>query len=484
MAVDLQNKVPVDESAPEVQAWLAKLQGNILRGHGRDYASYIAFSLGADQGVARRMLKALAAKYVTSARQQYQDTLLYRQTGIPGAMFGNLFVTASGYRRLGLQPEGHFDEAGEEPPGKRDPISTFVKSMRETAVADFGDPPPHTWEDGYRQPIDAMLLLADDDEGHLGRKARTALLNIAARHTILAGERGRALRNADGEGIEHFGYVDGRSQPLYLADDFRMSGGVPAAERDGGAITLWNPFEPLERVVLRDPFGPDAECLGSFVVFRKLEQNVRAFAAREQELADRLRLTGEERARAGAMIIGRFRDGTPVVASPTPGWHPAHDNNFTYGQDPLGRRCPMHAHIRKVNPREDRLRPRDPATDRLRRITRRGITYGQRGSFPAIPEPLEAMPTHGVGTLFTCFQANIRRQFAFIQKKWCNDMHFLASNAGIDPLVGQGEDAAAPQRWPARYNHPDAEKLGFNGLVTMKGGEFFFAPSVPFFEGL
>jgi deferrochelatase/peroxidase EfeB len=196
-------------------------------------------------------------------------------------------------------------------------------------------------------------------------------------------------------------YVDGRSQPLFLADDFRISGGVRAAERDGSPIGQWDPFEPLERVLRPDPFAPVADCLGSLVVFRKLEQNVRAFAAREQELADRLRLAGEERDRAGALIVGRFRDGTPVVVSPTGGWHPVHDNNFTYNQDPLGRRCPMHAHIRKVNPRGDVLRPKDVATDRLRRITRRGITYGQRGPRPAISRPA-ASPGPSGGTTPLC----------------------------------------------------------------------------------
>lgn len=483
MAIDLKNDRPVDEAHPDVQRWLGRLQGNILRGHGRDHAYYIGFSLGDDQRAAKRTLKALATKYVTSALRQYQDTVLYRRTGIPGPLFGNLFVAASGYRRLGLDP-ARLEEPGEEPASTRDPVSTFARGMRETAVEDFGDPPPRAWDEGYRQGIDALLLLADDDEGFLGRKAREALDGIAARHTVLACERGRALRNADLEGIEHFGFVDGRSQPLYLADDFRISGGVRAAERDGSSITQWDPFEPLERVLRTDPFAPDDDCLGSLAVFRKLEQNVRGFAAREQELADRLALADGERARAGAMIVGRFRDGTPVALSPTEGWHPAHDNNFTYQQDPLGRRCPLQAHIRKVNPRGDVLRPREVPTDRLRRITRRGITYGKSGPRAAISEPLEAMPTGGVGTLFLCFQANIRRQFAFIQKRWCNELHFLPSNVGVDPLIGQGEDAGADQRWPPRYHCPEQEPFGFAGFIRMKGGEFFFAPSLPFFDTL
>jgi hypothetical protein len=41
-------------------------------------------------------------------------------------------------------------------------------------------------------------------------------------------------------------------------------------------------------------------------VFRKLEQNVRRFKQVEEDPADALELTGDDRERAGAMIVGRF----------------------------------------------------------------------------------------------------------------------------------------------------------------------------------
>lgn len=485
MPVTLKNETPLDESTPEAQAWLANLQGNILRGHGRDFGVYIFFAFDSDEKTAKTTVSALANKYVTSALAQYQDTVLYRRFKIPGPTFGNLFLSATGYQRLGFKPSESFKklEPGEKEPDEGDPKSTFVGGLRATARTDFGDPPVRDWEEGYAKPIDGMLLLADDDEGNLMRCAREALAEIGAHHTIRATEVGRALRNADGEGVEHFGFVDGRSQPLFLAGDFWINALVQRkAEIDESPIREWDPFAPLERVLVRDPFAPDGDCFGSFLVFRKLEQNVRGFKEQEERLATQLRLEGPERERAGALIMGRFRDGTPTTLSRTPGWLPAHDNDFTYAQDVHGHKCPFHAHIRKVNPRGDLARhAQEHALERERAITRRSITYGS--PHPAVRAGDDA-PSKGVGLLFMCFQSNIRRQFAYIQKRWCNSAGFIAPRVGLDPVIGQTAESVTPQGWSGRYGHSEREPFAFNGFITMKGGEFFFAPSIPFLKRL
>lgn len=205
--------------------------------------------------------------------------------------------------------------------------------MAEHAVADLGDPSPANWDPGFEN-IDAMVLLADDDEGYLSREARKLVDSLEFRCDVARIERGTALRNDDGEGIEHFGYVDGRSQPLYLTTDFEglVNGsiGPGTTEKDDGRIDKWNPFEPLERVLQRNPLAKDADCLGSFFVFRKLEQNVRDFTIEEQRLADVIGLKEEEWERAGAMTVGRFRDGSPLALSQTDGLIPPKDNNFRF----------------------------------------------------------------------------------------------------------------------------------------------------------
>jgi len=360
-------------------------------------------------------------------------------------------------------------------------VSSFLRSMRDTAAADFGDPPCDRWEDGYREQIDAMLLLADNDESRLRRAAFNALGQIRPRQIVRVVETGAVLRNIEQRGIDHFGYADGISQPLYLASDFAFTGGTRSATKHGEAINSWDPFEPLERVLVPDPYGTDDECLGSYLVFRKLEQNVRGFRLRERELARELCLGEEACARAGALVVGRFRDGTPVTLAHTASGAPSGANDFTYEGDRRGRRCPLHAHIRKVNPRGE---ARDPQ-ERERRITRRSIPYGSLEPGGTPDAELSATASSGVGLLFMCFQADIRRQFAFLQRMWCNETDFPQAGLGVDPLMGQSPHApVVPQSWSSRYDARPDKTFGFGGFVTMKGGEYFFAPSLPFFRRL
>jgi deferrochelatase/peroxidase EfeB len=77
------------------------------------------------------------------------------------------------------------------------------------------------------------------------------------------------------------------------------------------------------------------------------EQNVRGFRDAERNVADELGITLKL---AGAMAVGRFRDGTPVAVQAADGTRPI-TNDFNYDCDPAAQKCPLHAHIRKTNPR-------------------------------------------------------------------------------------------------------------------------------------
>jgi Dyp-type peroxidase family len=474
----LRAPLPIDESDARNQSWLERLQGGILRGHGRDFASYLFFEFGnCDANRCAKTVRELTETYVTSAARQYRDTVIYRKTGLPGPTFGSIFLTAHGYEKLGLSEQAP-NEAVDEP-DRLHPTRGFCDGMK-GAVEDLNDPPVSEWDEGYRHRIDAMLLLADDDERHLSRVTREAYDWLSSDHVVHVCERGAALRNEKGEGIEHFGYVDGRSQPLFLADDFTWDAAARlTGERGRGAVASWNPFAPLDLVLVPDALGGSVECFGSFLVFRKLEQNVRGFIKREAELADALGLQGADRERAGASVVGRFRDGTPVVLSDRQGWRPREDNNFTYEEDARGRRCPLQAHIRKVNPRTkiEGFAPALMESPEDRRIARRSITYGK--TTPASDDSVDMQPTKGVGLLFMCFQASIRRQFAFMQRVWANNPFFPSSIAGTDPLIGQSNQDHR-QYWRPVYNDLDEIACDFQKFVTMKGGEYFFAPSLPF----
>lgn len=490
MPIDLENeKTPIDPTKGEYTQMLENLQGNILKGHGRDHTVHIFIKLDGEDAKANRRNLGEVAKLATSARQQHRESEQFQRYRIPGALFFNLFLTARGYKSLGFADK--LEEAFPEPDGDFGVRSNFLEGMRAHGD-ELNDPSPEVWDEGYKKDeIDAMLLLADDDEGFLLREARRLIAFLETFSTVLVVERGDALRTDSGEGIEHFGYVDGRSQPIYLTTDLFDKGG----KSKEGNTDKWNPVEKLSIVLVPDRLaGGAADAFGSYFVFRKLEQDVRRFKIREEQLADELGLKDEERERAGAMAVGRFEDGTPLALSQTDGFIPTKENNFTYADDPAGFKCPFHAHIRKSNPRGET----GDATERARRLTRRGITYGERKRDPDDFLGLQDLPTKDVGLLFMCFQSSIANQFAFIQKLWVNNEDFVAGETGLDPIIGQASPAEPPiqQRWPIQYGEqpdpdnpggikpPDTKPFSFDGFVKLKGGEFFFAPSIPFLKSL
>jgi deferrochelatase/peroxidase EfeB len=151
-------------------------------------------------------------------------------------------------------------------------------------------------------------------------------------------------------------------------------------------------------------------------------------------------------------------------------------------------RCPFHAHVRKVNPRGT-----TPLTsfdkERQKRIVRRGIPYGKPMPGVAAGAETNADPKAARGLLFLCFQHDIDDQWEFIQRTWVDNPIFpkgilFQQDTGDDPLIGQDADEA--QRWPKAWGKKDAGKKAFNfeSAVTLKGGEYFFAPSLPFLRSI
>jgi deferrochelatase/peroxidase EfeB len=548
----LENKSPIDFRDEQYRELLRKLQGNILKGHGRDYTINIFLQFHVQGDELRKVLRWLAKEYVTSAYEQLAERDRYKRFAVPGGLFGNLFLSREGYEGLQLA-SGTIDEWFREDDAASSGVSQtlFLDGMYESRD-EFHDVLPEA-EEGKRQPLEvayqdktihAMVLLADDTRPYLLRTA-SALMNYLECEniaTVVAVEHGEVLRNANSDGIEHFGYVDGRSQPLFLKSDFRMPEGAESGARrreriagqpddaENGKAEFWDPFAQLKLALVRDPAVDDPSAFGSFYVFRKLEQDVRRFAIAEQQLADALGLKGADRERAGAMIVGRFRDGTPLTLSQTPGFIPAKANDFRYDGldanfaqsarapiDTYGLKCPFQAHIRKVNPRQNvNVSGRKPtveenaANDREHRIVRRGMPYGTRE--PRVIQNLEDLPSRGVGLLFACFQASLVTQFGFMQRKWASDIGFIVNGekedqTGLDGIIGQRRqgETIVPQHWrpvygdtpqenaeaqPApsdimftRYRGTHTTDFQVNGFVKFRGGEFLFAPSLTFLLG-
>jgi Dyp-type peroxidase family len=315
--------------------------------------------------------------------------------------------------------------------------------------------------------------LADDDGEKLQQELEKIKETLSPVAKILRQETGFVLRNQSGKIIEHFGFVDGISQPLFLKRD------IDRAKQRNDSFDQWDPRAPLNLVLAKDPQGKTPDSYGSYLVYRKLEQNVKGFRKQIRELAQALGITTEL---AEAYAMGRFRDGTPVTLSDTPD-SDKNTNNFSYTADMQGSRCPFHAHIRKTNPRGDTGRITPPEVpleeERMHRIARRGISYGN--------DNLEAEPETGSGLLFLCFQADIQNQFFFMQGLWSNSLNFVKPKVGRDPVIGQGAifpDQTNQHFWPKQWGESDFAAFNFALWIKMKGGESFFSPSISFLKSL
>lgn len=443
-------------TSADVVALLDDLQANILKGHGRDHSLHLFFSFkSARRDDIKKAIHQLSGNLKT-AKQQLADADQFKSTKRDGGTVRCFFLSAHGYAALGVE-----DKA---PPSE--PDSAF--RMRMGTRTDLHDEDVATWDGHFQQPTDAMLLLADDDQARLTAERDSVVAAFAAVGASLLGEeRGDQQRNARGDGVEHFGYVDGRSQPLFLTEDIDNE----QLHTDGSS--MWDPQFPLDQVLVTDAKG--AAVLGSYFVFRKLEQNVLRFKLKEQAVADALGLAGGARELAGAMMVGRFEDGTPVVLRNEAGIGGGVPNNFNYDDDLAGIKCPFHAHVRKTNPRG--TGGFEPHPDERRHLmARRGITYGER------EEGMGDQPEQDVGLLFMSYQASLENQFEFTQIQWANSPNFPkgATPAGIDPVIGQGANPPGTQNCPMRWGDPNTQFASndFRGFVTMKGGEYFFAPVI------
>jgi Dyp-type peroxidase family len=468
---------------PKHRKMFENLQGNILKGHGRNNTYHLFFKIKDTSSLSKPMqnevregfknwLRNIADEHtgiITDAKTQLEQILHYKKTKNDGGLFACIHLSYTGYCKLLGQAET--DQKIDTSSAKNLPAFLALRGggMKN---ADLNDTHGQ-WEAGYQQDIDGMLLLADNNLGNLEAVQVKMMAALGEFAEVVAIEKGCKLLNKEGAGIEHFGYVDGVSQPLFFEDEmeaFLAEHGIKDPQK-----LAYNPAASPDLVLLDDPFIRHAEAYGSFFVFRKLEQNVRGFKKAEKDLGYELGLLGEDKERVGAMIVGRFEDGTPLQVSDEEGIiGRGHFNNFNYNGDIS--KCPFHAHIRKTNPRNDLPDAQSHV------MARRGIPYGTREDEPN-DGVIENKPTKGVGLLFMSYQASIPNQFEVIQRHWANDPNFLQPNTGIDLIIGQGGYPSSSE-YLLKWGGKPTQKASFNQFVTMRGGEYFFTPSIPFLRNL
>ncbi|HEY9803421.1 MAG TPA: Dyp-type peroxidase [Leptolyngbyaceae cyanobacterium] len=460
---DLQN-IPENGIDPEnpgiYETLLQDLQGNILNGHGRDYSVHLFLQFKPAQiNVVKQWIEKFSCKYLKSAKQQSDESRQYRQQKISGGLFANFFLSCQGYEYLKIDPS---QIPGDKP---------FRLGMQNSLIQSYlNDPPLQDWERGFQQKADALIVIADDDRECLQELVNNLCQELSEVGNIVNRDDGFVLRNEQKQIIEHFGYVDGVSQPLFLKRQ------IANYLTNNSDFTKWDYRAPLSMILVKDPNGKTEDSYGSYLVYRKLEQNVQKFREQVRNLAQKLDINEPL---AGALTIGRFQDGTPVTLSDVP-TQATPSNNFNYELDTNATKCPFHAHIRKTNPRGDtgRVESSPGFEEALKvesnhRIARRSVSYGE--------SDCNKEPTTGSGLLFLCFQANIENQFNFIQARWSNPKNFVQVGVGPDPLIGQPEGT---QKWPQKWGESETEDHKFELPVKMMGGEYFFAPSLSFLKNL
>jgi len=430
----------------------------------------------------------------------------------PNDFVVNLLFTASGYRKL-------TDEALPSD-------ASFRLGMAERGKA-LNDPTSEAWDEGL-VGVDALLIVAYDPCSEQKAKAAQdaalkTLESALEKHGRLVGESqvGRALTVKLGEiwkgggapdkdvAIEAFGFRDGISQPVFYADDIvdlERKGVIKAAlpaglapesdeARKAQERARQAAFAPLRLTLCADPNGRTRHACGTYFVFRKLGQDIEKFYEQVNGIAAEV---GRDQEDVLADLMGRRRDGAPLARKPGAGintfdYRDDDDNDGEDHGDQEGKRCPFHSHVRKVNPRRDL-----PDKGREQRIVRRGMPYG-----PPIERDASGKPTfdkkgkikrqegakpkkNDIGLLFMCAQSSIEKQFERIQSDWANNPNFAWGKLpGADPVAGQ-QGANAVNRIHVHRANKDLPEREFvtRQVVTMCGGDYFFAPSISFLRSL
>ncbi len=416
------------------------IQGFVLRGYRMPVATYLFYRFDQPAG-ARAWLLAMIDPVTTAAEWDSKP-----------AWCANLALTYPGLAALGL-PAGQLAGLPED----------FRMGMAARSAAQLGDPDddrPDRWEPEppfATRGVHAMLMVWADSQPELdGRLAEfTQRAHAAGGITLIGCQPAAALGGGD---REHFGFRDGISQPMIVGSGSPDSGTDGEPPIAAGEFLLGQPDELDHSPTLIPAVLGDN---GTFAVYRKLRQDVagfRTFLGEERDAAEAEHLA--------AKLMGRWRSGAPLALAaaaddPDLAADPLRANDFDYLTDQVGYHCPRGAHVRRARPRDG------SATNRRRRLVRRGMTYG-----PALPD---GAPDDGVdrGLIGVFLNASIERQYEFVQRRWLNWGSFDGLAHETDPITGSSGRDFTWQRRPVPRRH-----TGLPRFVSVRGGDYFFVPGM------
>jgi Dyp-type peroxidase family len=492
---------------------LDEIQGNAVPGFKKDYQHFVFFSIS-DPATARACLSKLHARLSSAAQvlnahrewKRLKDRLRKDPVMSPFLLL-NIALSAAGLGKLTSKAEvdAFADIAFKLGQAER---STFIGDPAEKTE------PGHAagWlVGGPKRPVDGVLILASDDLAFLEGESKKLEAELAVQGMKVEHKDRGDVAAAPKAGHEQFGFKDAISLPAirgrwpkdpydFVAertlprdkafDPLRLDFAAPGSRLvwpghfifGYGRQNLDNPrtYEPANQAK-----GPSWAKNGSLIVYRRLRQHPNVFWRFVEDTALALAKTNPKSApdkyRLAALLIGRWTSGTPVARSAYKDIGITGDglNYFAYADkqapplpgdtaphaaDPDGLLCPLGAHIRKVNPRDQAtdlgLSERTPP----RSILRRGITY--------------AATDGDKGLLFVAYQSSIVDQFEFLMRQWVNKADTPRNMAGQDPILAHGRGRV----FYLQVDNMKKEIAISKTFVVATGGEYFFSPSVSFFK--
>lgn len=455
---------------------LEDVQG-LLRGYGRSFTRARHFVVGiGDAPGARAFVGAVAdaesgGPVVTSlaARKQRPRTCL------------NVAITWHGLNALGV-PAGvlaQFPPAFQQGPAVR--AQPDSAQPNRVGLGDVGESAPETWVMGGPNNPDVHLIVSLYAQGgaRLEEASKALRAQLAAhRLTEHSHHDAQALPANEGESRVHFGYRDGIAQPSIAG----FAPGPPdmQPEMPTGDVLLGCDYE--------NSFGGNyaGDLPGALVdnatygAFRILYQDVAAF---EQLLRDWGQAASADPEVIAAKIMGRWRNGAPLVlapdiSKPNPPWPDDELDAFDYApgedhpafyDDARGLRCPIGAHVRRLNPRGAPVMGKSHS----RRLVRRNMPYG--------PELPPGAPDDGVDRglvgYFLC--GDLEAQWEFIQAAWVNQDLATHGVRGTREPIGGAQPAGGGTFTIPTTDRPGQIVLrGLPNLVHTRGSAYCLLPGM------
>jgi len=518
---------------------LYDIQGNIMKNYaefGFIKARYLFFKVNnGEQG--RTFLKGVRG-YITSAAPWTAGA--GNVNGVPWPeCTTNISFTYNGLKTLGVSVQTLQSFPDE-----------FIVGMRgrRSILGDNGPSDPDKWDPVFHEEIHIFMSIEGQTEKAIEDRYNE-ILNILTLQNLngvmlLDGhraEKGEAHKPYQDASVlyenglptakEHFGYTDGISNPFFkgmTAEMGELAGG--GKKNDKGKLgygdpeldSTWLPLETGEFILGHKdeaqeypvaPMPPLMAKNGSFLVYRKLHENVGKFNAYLDKAAENFP-GGKEL--LAAKFVGRWRNGVPVTTLPNESDANALSEKrhaaiaaittaatpeekikaqeayrvinkkfqaFDYNNDISGGRCPVGAHTRRANPRgalefgHEKAFDTPGAVDNRRRIIRRGLPYGSSAG-----DPTSNDGNHG--TIIMTIHANIKRQFEFVLQQWINYGNDFKLANDKDPLCGnhdEREGIGDGRMIIQATNATDAPPYFLSELprfVETRGGEYFFIPSI------